>query len=49
MNAFEAAERNGRAVELQRELEALFASQNQSPNKETTSIPVTFLKVTVEI
>jgi ubiquinone/menaquinone biosynthesis C-methylase UbiE len=47
MNAFEAAEKNGRAAELQRELETLFTSQNKSPNKDTTSIPATFLRVTV--
>src|SRR6185503_6021564 len=32
MNAFEAAEKNGRAAELQKELEDLFTSQNKSPN-----------------
>lgn len=47
MNAFEAAEKNGRANDLQKELEALFNSQNQSPSKDTTSIPATFLRVTV--
>jgi hypothetical protein len=47
MNAFEAAEKNGRAAELQKELEMLFASQNQS--KEATSIPATFLRVTVSV
>jgi LysR family transcriptional regulator, hca operon transcriptional activator len=47
MNAFEAAEKNGRATDLQRELEALFASQNKSPSKDATSIPATFLRVTV--
>jgi ubiquinone/menaquinone biosynthesis C-methylase UbiE len=47
MNAFEAAEKNGRANDLQNELEALFNSQNKSPNKNTTSIPATFLHVTV--
>ena len=31
MNAFDAAEQNGRATDLQRELEALFDSQNKSP------------------
>jgi len=46
MNAFEAAEKNGKAAELQRELEELFNSQNKG-NPETTSIPATFLKVTV--
>ncbi len=45
MNAFEAAEKNGRAAELQKELEELFSSQNKSQN--TTSIPATFLCVTV--
>ena len=49
MNAFEAAEKNGRAADLQRELEELFASQNKSSNKDTTSIPATFLRVTVAL
>ena len=31
MNAFDAAEKNGRADDLQRELEALFSSQNTEP------------------
>ena len=47
MNAFEAAEKNGKASDLQRELEDLFNSQNQSNDNNTTSIPATFLKVTV--
>ncbi|SFC33548.1 class I SAM-dependent methyltransferase [Spirosoma endophyticum] len=47
MNAFEAAEKNGRALELQHELEALFTSQNKSPDQHTTSIDATFLRVTV--
>src|SRR5437764_8271988 len=49
MNAFEAAEKNGRAAELQRELEELFASQNKSASKDATSIPATFLRVTVAL
>ncbi|HWB07583.1 MAG TPA: methyltransferase domain-containing protein [Verrucomicrobiales bacterium] len=49
MNAFEAAEKNGRAAELQNELEALFSSQNRSPDKNATSIPATFLRVTVHV
>jgi ubiquinone/menaquinone biosynthesis C-methylase UbiE len=49
MNAFEAAERSGRATDLQSQLEALFNEQNQSPNKNITSIPATFLRVTVEV
>src|SRR6184192_2933466 len=44
MNAFEAAEKNGRAADLQRELEELFASQNKSSSKDATSIPATFLR-----
>lgn len=47
MNAFEAAEKNGRAADLQKELEELFASQNKSAD--ATSIPATFLRVTVAI
>lgn len=49
MNAFEAAERNGRAADLQKELEALFESQNQSLRKDATSIPATFLRVTAMV
>jgi SAM-dependent methyltransferase len=49
MNAFEAAEKNGRAADLQKELEHLFENQNQSSNKDHTSIPATFLRVTVEV
>jgi ubiquinone/menaquinone biosynthesis C-methylase UbiE len=47
MNAFEAAEKNGKAAELQKELEALFNSQNKSNSTTTTSIPATFMLVTV--
>lgn len=49
MNAFDAAEKNNRAPDLQRELEALFASQNQSTANDGTSIPATFLRVTVAV
>ena len=49
MNAFEAAERSNRAAELQAELEALFTTQNQSTAREVTSIPATFLRVTVSV
>jgi ubiquinone/menaquinone biosynthesis C-methylase UbiE len=49
MNAFEAAEKNDRADELQNELDALFASQNRSARADTTSIPATFLRVTVSV
>jgi SAM-dependent methyltransferase len=47
MNAFEAAEKNGRAGDLQKELEALFTSQNKSASEDVTSIPATFIRVTV--
>lgn len=47
MNAFEAAEKNGRGVDLQKELEELFTSQNKS--KDATSIPATFLRVAVAV
>ena len=49
MNAFEAAEKDGRAAELQQELETLFNEQNKSPRKDATSIPATFLRVTVAV
>ena len=48
MNAFEAAEKNGKALELQQELEVLFTAQNKSADNTATSIPATFLKVTVK-
>jgi ubiquinone/menaquinone biosynthesis C-methylase UbiE len=47
MNAFDAAEKNSRAADLQAELEALFTSKNQSTSRDRTSIPATFLRVTV--
>jgi len=49
MNAFAAADKNGKAAQLQQELEALFASQNQSKDATLTSIPATFLRVTVQV
>jgi len=49
MNAFEAAERNGRAEELLVELEILFKAQNKSQDPNTTSIPATFLRVTIAV
>jgi len=47
MNAFEAAEKDGRGQDLRNELEALFETQNTSGRKDVTSIPATFLRVTV--
>lgn len=46
MNAFEAAEKNGRDGELEAELKRLFASQNRAGDSRT-EIPATYLKVTV--
>jgi len=47
MNAFEAAEKNGQAADLQKQLEDLFSRQNQSARPDVTSIPASFLRVTV--
>ncbi len=41
------AEQNGKSAELQQELEALVERQNQSKAAGATSIPATFLRVTV--
>ena len=47
MNAFEAAEKDGKAADLQHELEDLFKRHNQSGSSDTTFIPANFLRVTV--
>ena len=47
MNAFEAADKDGRAAALQSDLEALFNSQNTATSANATSFPATFLRVTV--
>jgi SAM-dependent methyltransferase len=47
MNAFAAAEKEGRAEGLKQALEALFDGQNRSERKGRTRIPATFLRVTV--
>ncbi|HXB17085.1 MAG TPA: hypothetical protein VNV44_15220 [Solirubrobacteraceae bacterium] len=49
MNAFEAAAASGRGAELQAELEVLFDEQNTSAGEDTTSIPATYLRVTVAL
>jgi len=49
MNAFEAAEKNGRVADLQKEVEALFNAHNKSASENATSIPATFLRVTVAV
>jgi hypothetical protein len=47
MNAYAAAAAEGREDELHAELDALFNEQNTSST--ATSIPATFLKVTVRV
>jgi ubiquinone/menaquinone biosynthesis C-methylase UbiE len=49
MNAYAAAEANGRTEDLQKELADLFTTQNTSPSADATSIPATFLQVDVHI
>jgi hypothetical protein len=49
MNAFEAAAANGREADLQAELDALFNAKNTSTSDDATSIPATFLRVTVAV
>jgi ubiquinone/menaquinone biosynthesis C-methylase UbiE len=49
MNAFEAAEKNGKADALQQELEVLFKNQNTSTTANLTSIPATFMRITVDV
>jgi SAM-dependent methyltransferase len=49
MNAFDAAVKAGRAADLHKELETLFEGQNTSPRRDTTSIPATFLRVTIVV
>ncbi len=47
MNAFEAAEKNGRSEELKKELDGLFNRENESSDPGATLIPATYLRVTV--
>lgn len=49
MNAFDAAEKQGRSDALAAELEALFRQQNRSGRDDVTSIPATFLLVRVDV
>ena len=46
MNAYEAAAKNGREDDLQRELDALFNAQNKADHPNQTIIPAAFLRVT---
>lgn len=48
MNAFDAAAKNGRANDLQGELEELFNRQNKSRREDATIIPATYLRITVK-
>jgi len=49
MNAFAAAGENGREADLHSELDELFNAQNQSADPGHTTIPATYLQVTVSV
>ena len=49
MNAFDAAQKNGKVAELQRELEELFKAQNKSGRANHTTIAATYLRVIVSL
>lgn len=49
MNAYEAAEKDGRADDLHQELDELFNAHNKSQSKDAMSIPATFLRVDVAV
>ena len=49
MNAFEAAAKAGKTEELHKELDLLFNRQNQARTNDTTMIPASFLRVTVQV
>jgi SAM-dependent methyltransferase len=49
MNAYAAAAANGKQAELNAELDTLFHEQNTSEAEGSTSIPATFLRVTVAV
>ncbi len=49
MNAFEAADKSGRAGALKSELDALFAGQNKSGDADSCIIPATVLRVDVAV
>ena len=49
MNAFEAAAKTGKAEELRNELDLLFNRQNQARTNDATTIPASFLRVTVSL
>ena len=47
MNAFEAAEKQGRSEDLKKDLDDLFNRENKSSDRGATIIPATYLRVTV--
>ena len=47
MNAFEAAEKNGKSADLQQELTELFNRQSKAASPDSTTITATYLRVTV--
>jgi SAM-dependent methyltransferase len=49
MNAFEAAAKTGKDEELHNELDLLFNRQNQASTNDATTIPASFLRVTVRV
>jgi SAM-dependent methyltransferase len=49
MNAFDAAESAGRAADLRRELEELFAEMNTSSTPGRTVIPATYLRIVADL
>lgn len=49
MNAFEAAAKTGKAEQMQNELDLLFNRQNQARTNDATTIPASFLRVTVRV
>jgi hypothetical protein len=49
MNAYAAAEANGRTEGLHKELAELFTTQNTSADPDATFIPATFLQVNVQV
>ena len=49
INAFDAAAADGREADLEAELDTLFNDQNARPSGDATSIPATFLRVTVAL
>ena len=48
MNAFDAAEKNGKSADLQQELTTLFNGQNKAASPDSTLLTATYLRVTVD-